>query len=111
MSSEPQATDPGQKALETVMNELSQMMATFKTYSGPHLDIDRGDFDVAFFRDLYARCATIRHNLALLAREAPQTRLGPESDPRRARKSPQASPRCAFLEPTYIEAVAVAVAK
>lgn len=106
-----QSTAPTQKALETAMNELSQMMATFKTYSGPHLDIDRGDFDVAFFRELYDRCATIQRNLSQLDRSGVRTGNGAEGGARQTEKKHHTDESPGFLETACIEAVAVAAAK
>ena len=46
---------------------LTDMMATFRTYSGKHLDIDRGDFDVEFFKELHGKCSAVHEKLQSLA--------------------------------------------
>jgi hypothetical protein len=52
-----------EKTIRDCTNALMDMMATFRTYSGRHLDIDRGDFDVEFFKELHRKCSAIHKRL------------------------------------------------
>jgi hypothetical protein len=70
------------------------MMATFRTYSGKHLDIDRGDFDVEFFKELHGKCSAIHRKLDSLALV-----LGPSKKPRQLLKTGMSRAIAAKLSP------------
>jgi hypothetical protein len=77
-----QKRDESELAQETIRyctEALMDIMATFRTYSGKHLDIDRGDFDVEFFKELHGKCSAINNKLQSLASvlAAPQRPRGP----------------------------------
>ena len=67
MSQKAQKTELAQETIRDCAEALKDMMAIFRTYSGKHLDIDRGDFDVEFFRELHSRGNTIQAKLSSLA--------------------------------------------
>lgn len=54
------------ETIRTCEEELRLLIATFAVYGGRLTDIDRGDFDVDFFKYLRAKCIEIHHRLELL---------------------------------------------
>ena len=67
MSPKNQKNELAQSTIRDCTEALVDLMATFKTYSGKHLDIDRGDFDVEFFKELHGKCSAIHRKLESLA--------------------------------------------
>ena len=59
-------TESPRNAIHACTEVLLDMMATFRMYSGKHLNIDRGDFDVEFFKDLHDKCLKVKHKLTYL---------------------------------------------
>jgi hypothetical protein len=49
--------------IEDCLQKLASLMVTFRTYSGKHIDINRGDFDINFFVGLNDSCSDIHYKL------------------------------------------------
>lgn len=49
--------------IEDCLQKLASLMVTFRTYSGRHIDINRGDFDIKFFVSLNDSCSNIHYKL------------------------------------------------
>ena len=58
--------------IEDCLQKLASLMVTFRTYSGAHIDINRGDFDVNFFIGLNDSCRDIHDKLLNLLDGASQ---------------------------------------
>jgi hypothetical protein len=56
------------QTIDACSEELMDLMATFRMYSGKTLDIDRGDFDIAFFKEIHSKCSDIHEKIELLGR-------------------------------------------
>jgi hypothetical protein len=52
--------------IEDCVEKLASLMVTFRTYSGAHLEIRRGDFDINFFKALNDSCKDIHDELLSL---------------------------------------------
>jgi hypothetical protein len=61
------------KTIDTCMEELTDLIATFRMYGGRLVDIDRGDFDIDFFRGLHTKCSAIYSKLQGVSRLLPQS--------------------------------------
>jgi hypothetical protein len=54
------------------MEDLTELIATFRMYGGRLVDIDRGDFDIDFFKGLHTKCSDIYKKLQGVSRLLPQ---------------------------------------
>ena len=61
------------RTIHTCMEELTDLIATFRMYGGRLVDIDRGDFDIDFFRGLHTKCSAIYSKLQGVSRLLPQS--------------------------------------
>jgi len=82
MSPKRQKNELAQATIRDCTEALMDMMATFRTYSGKHLDIDRGDFEAEFFKELHGKCSAIHRKLESLAQV-----LGTPEKPRQLPKT------------------------
>jgi hypothetical protein len=60
------------ETIDTCMEELTDLIATFRMYGGRLVDIDRGDFDIDFFKGLHTKCSNIYSKLQDVSRLFPQ---------------------------------------
>jgi hypothetical protein len=58
--------------LEDCLQNLASLMVTFRTYGGAHIDVNRGDFDIDFFRGLNDTCSDIHDGLLSLLEASSQ---------------------------------------
>lgn len=58
--------------VEDCLQKLASLMVTFRTYGGKQTDVNRGDFDIDFFRGLNDTCSKIHDNLLSLLDSASQ---------------------------------------
>jgi len=58
--------------IEDCLQKLASLMVTFRTYGGRNIDINRGDFDIDFFRGLNNTCSDIHDKLLSLLDGASQ---------------------------------------
>lgn len=60
------------QTIDTCMEELTDLITTFRMYAGRLVDIDRGDFDIDFFKGLHTKCSKIYSKLQDVSRLFPQ---------------------------------------
>ncbi len=68
MYSTEQHLEEASKTICACEQELMGLIGTFCMYGGRLTDIDRGDFDVGFFKDLHAKCSNIQSKLGSVNR-------------------------------------------
>ena len=49
--------------IKDCLEKLASLMVTFRTYGGRQIDVNRGDFDIDFFRGLNDTCTDIHDKL------------------------------------------------
>lgn len=72
MSLTQQESREASETIDTCMEELTELIATFRMYGGRLVDIDRGDFDIDFFKGLHTKCNNIYNKLQGISRLLPQ---------------------------------------
>jgi hypothetical protein len=63
MSCTQQESREASETIDTCIEELTELIATFRMYGGRLVDIDRGDFDIDFFKGLHTKCSNIYNKL------------------------------------------------
>lgn len=58
--------------IDNCLQKLDSLMVTFRTYGGRQIDVNRGDFDINFFRGLNDTCSDIYNRLLSLLHGASQ---------------------------------------
>ena len=72
MSLTQQESREASETIDTCMEELTELIATLRMYGGRLVDIDRGDFDIDFFKGLHTKCNNIYNKLQGISRLLPQ---------------------------------------
>jgi hypothetical protein len=72
MSCKQQESREASETIDTCIEELTELIATFRMYGGRLVDIDRGDFDIDFFKGLHTKCSNIYNKLQDVSRLLPQ---------------------------------------
>jgi hypothetical protein len=72
MSCTQQESREASETIDTCIEELTELIATFRMYGGRLVDIDRGDFDIDFFKGLHTKCSNIYNKLQDVSRLLPQ---------------------------------------
>jgi hypothetical protein len=75
MSFTEQESKEAAEVIDACVKELRDLMTTFAVYGGKVAGIDRGDFDVEFFRELQNKCCAIHDRLRSLGDYFPETRV------------------------------------
>lgn len=60
------------RVIEDCLQKLASLMVTFRTYGGKNIDINRGEFDIDFFKGLNDVCSDIHDRLSGLLHDSSQ---------------------------------------